>query len=336
MRIRIGGSILALGVAAVLAAGSSSRAAAPELKFLMDWVAGGKHVGFYVAQEQGFFKKNGLNVKILQGRGSTKSARMIDTKQVAYSYGDLMTASKLISKGGRIQAVGVVMASQPGGYLFLGRSGIKTPKDLEGKITGDPPTSVGRVLLPVLADKAGFDHTKIIFKGMKMSIITAALFAGKIDFHTGFRGSNIPRIRLLAERRGLKFGVLYFKDMGLDNYGHVVQTHADRIRTNPKEVQKFVSAVFDGWAWAIAHPKGALDHYLRANPEKDREVSAVEIPETLEDIQDPDVRARGLGYMKEAKMKMTVALANKYFKLSPAVDYKKIYTNRFIRPNPGM
>ncbi len=48
------------------------------------------------------------------------------------------------------------------------------------------------------------------------------------------------------------------------------------------------------------------------------------------------VKGKGLGYMKESMVRKSVATANKHFKLSPQVDYKKVYTNQFIRPNPGM
>ena len=51
---------------------------------------------------------------------------------------------------------------------------------------------------------------------------------------------------------------------------------------------------------------------------------------------DPAVKGKDLGYMKESMVRKSVATANKHFKLSPQVDYKKVYTNQFIRPNPGM
>jgi hypothetical protein len=35
-------------------------------------------------------------------------------------------------------------------------------------------------------------------------------------------------------------------------------------------------------------------------------------------------------------MKKSVEIANKYFKLSPGVDYKTTYTNQFIKKNPAM
>ena len=56
----------------------------------------------------------------------------------------------------------------------------------------------------------------------------------------------------------------------------------------------------------------------------------------LSDIQDAETAQSGLGYMKESMMKQSTEIANKYFGISPAVDYKIIYTNQFIKKSPGM
>ena len=87
--------------------------------------------------------------------------------------------------------------------------------------------------------------------------------------------------------------------MGLDTYGHVLQTHADRIANNPDQVCRFVAAVFDAWAWAIKHPEQALEIFMRANPEKDREISQAQMRNGLADVQDPETEQFGLGGMKE-------------------------------------
>ena len=75
---------------------------------------------------------------------------------------------------------------------------------------------------------------------------------------------------------------------------------------------------------------------MKAIPEKDRGISWAQLEQALSDIQDPETKQYGLGYMKESMVKKSVAIANKYFKLSPAVDYKMTYTNQFIRKNPAM
>jgi len=186
-----------------------------------------------------------------------------------------------------------------------------------------------------MAAASGFDQKKIIKKIMKPAVRTPALFEGKIDFFSGTRGGSLPRIAIIAKRRGRKAENLFFRDMGIETYGHVLQTHEDRIKNNPDQVRRFISAVFDAWAWSINNPKKALGIFMEANAELDREISEAQMIQGLSDVQDPETRRSGLGYMKEAMVKKSVLIANKYLKLSPPVDYPMTYTNKFIKKNPG-
>src|SRR6266511_3584884 len=132
-------------------------AVAEEIKVQLDWILGGKHVPFFVARDRGYFKGKGLDVRLLEGRGSLQPAQFVDTKQADYGYGDLVTAIEVMAKGGRNRAIGTGMVFQGGGYIFLEESGIKVPKDLEGKSFGTTPGDFGQVLLPALGAAAGFD-----------------------------------------------------------------------------------------------------------------------------------------------------------------------------------
>jgi NitT/TauT family transport system substrate-binding protein len=314
----------------------SSALAAEKVRFLLDWLFEGKHVPFFVARDKGFFEKNGLDVTILEGRGSGNAATFIDSGQADFSYGDLMTAVQVMSKNGKNRVIGVGMVFNGGGLTFLEGSGIKTPKDLEGKRFGTNPGDFGNTLLPAIAAAAGFDANKVIIRTMEPAVRTPALFEGRIDFISGANGSGIQRMEVLGKRQGKKVQHLFFKDMGLDSYGHVLQTQEDRIKNSPDQVKRFVAAVFDAWAWSLKNPKEAFEIFMKANLQKDREITKAQMDAGLDDVVDPVTKEFGLGYMREDKMKMSVALANKYFGLSQVVDFKITYTNQFIRKNPGM
>jgi len=335
MRYRIGAIGLTILVAAALHLGIAPKArAADKVQFQLDWIYGGGHVGFFVARDKGFFKKNDLDVTILPGRGSLKSATFVDVKQVDYSHGDFLTAVRVMSKGGKNRAIGAVHVFQGGGFIFFEDSGIKTGKDLEGKRFGTTPADFGNVLMPAMAGASGFDDKKVIRKIMNPAVRTPAIFEGKIDLIAGLHTSSVPRMEIIAKRRGKKAKFLFFRDLGLKSYGHVLQTHEDRLKKNPDQVRRFVAAVFDAWAWSIQNPDKAFEVYMKSNPEKDREVARAQMLNSLADVQDPETKKSGLGYMKEGLVKSSVAIANKYFKLSPQVDYKITYTNQFIRKNP--
>jgi NitT/TauT family transport system substrate-binding protein len=310
--------------------------AADKIKFQLDWIIEGKHVPFYVARDKGFFEKNGLDVTLLEGKGSANSATFVDLGQADYSYGDFLTAVQVMSKGGKNRAIGVGMTFNGGGFIFLESAGIKTAKDLEGKSFGTNPSDFAYILLPAAAAASGFDANKVVIKTMEPAVRTPALFEGKIDIMSGTNGSSIQRMAVLGKREGKSVKYLFFRDMGLESYGHVLQAREDRIKNNPDQVQRVVAAVFDAWAWSLKNPKDAFEVFMKANPQKDRDISLAQMEAGLDDVVDQETRSQGLGYMKESMMKKSVEIANKYFKLSPAVDYKTTYVNQFIRKNPGM
>ena len=313
----------------------STAMAADAIKVQLDWIIEGKHVPFYVARDRGFFKKNNLEATLLEGKGSANSATFVDVGQADYSYGDLLTAVQVMSKGAKNRAIGIGMAFNGGGLIFLESSGIKTAKDLEGKSFGTNPSDFAYVLLPAVAGAAKFDHSKVVIKTMEPAVRTPALFEGKIDFMSGTNGSSIQRMAILGKKQGKQVKYLFFKDLGLETYGHVLQAHEDRIKKNPDQVKRFVSAVFDAWAWSLKNRKEAFEVFMKANPQNDRDISLAQMEAGLDDVVDPETKERGLGFMKEAMMKKSVDIANKYFELSPAVDYKSTYTNQFIGKNPG-
>lgn len=317
-------------------AGSSTAIAADKIKVQLDWILEGKHVPFFVARDRGFFKKNNLEVALLEGKGSANSATFVDAGQADYSYGDLLTAIQVMSKGAKNRAIGTGMAFNGGGLIFLESSGIKTAKDLEGKSFGTNPGDFAYILLPAAGAAAKFDHSKVVIKTMEPAVRTPALFEGKIDFMSGTNGSSIQRMAILGKKQGKQIKYLFFKDLGLETYGHVLQAREDRIKNNPDQVKRFVSAVFDAWAWSLKNPKEAFEIFMKANPQNERDISLAQMEAGLDDIVDPETKDRGLGFMKEAMMKKSVDIANKYFELSPAVDYKITYTNQFIGKNPGM
>lgn len=309
---------------------------AEQVTVQLDWLVGGEHVAFFVARDGGFFKDKDLEVRLLEGRGSLQSATFVDAKQADFGYGDFLTAIQLIAKGGKNQAIGVGMAFQGGGYIFLEESGIKTPKDLEGKIFGTTPADFGYILLPGVAGAADFDHKKVVIKTVDAAVRTPLLLERKIDFISGASGSSILRMAILGKRQGKTINYLFFKDMGLNTYGHVLQAHSDKVKNNPDQVQRFVSALFDAWAWSIKNPKQAVEIFIKANPQTDREISSAQVGTSFDYVVDPETKQYGLGYMKESMVKQTVDVATRYFDLASRVDYKTVYTNQFIKRNPGL
>src|SRR5438093_12033372 len=102
------GAVL-LPSASTIFCSSSTAIMSDKIKFQLDWIIEGEYVPFFVARDKGFFKKNDLDVTLIEGKGSGISAPFVAAGQAEYSYGDLLTAIQVMSKGAKNRAIGVGM-----------------------------------------------------------------------------------------------------------------------------------------------------------------------------------------------------------------------------------
>ena len=98
----------------------------------LDWVPNTNHTGLYVAQEKGYFKEQGLNVKIVQPSEDSASTLVANNRADFGIYFQPNMTSRL-EKGVPITAVAAILQHNPAGLLSLKSLGAKSPKDLNGK-----------------------------------------------------------------------------------------------------------------------------------------------------------------------------------------------------------
>ncbi len=150
----------ALALGALLCCGGAAQAGEP-MSFLLNWVAGGDHAPYYYAQKMGWYKDAGIDLTLLQGRGSVAAAQAAGAGINALGLADIATVLVAIGKGADEVAVMNIYANYPGGFYWLKSSSIKSIKDLAGKKIGNPPGDAARALWPALAKANGIDPASI-------------------------------------------------------------------------------------------------------------------------------------------------------------------------------
>jgi NitT/TauT family transport system substrate-binding protein len=130
--------ILSLSLAA-----SGAALAADAVTFRLNWYLGGLHVPFYYGVEKGFFKAEGINLTINEGRGSANTVQVVAAGSDTFGMADSSSVISLIAKGGEIKSVMTVLSSTGFSVVSLASSGIKTPKDRR-----QPEDAIRRILDP--------------------------------------------------------------------------------------------------------------------------------------------------------------------------------------------
>src|SRR5438067_9889305 len=118
---------------AILAACSTATRAQEAVSLRLNWYMGGLHVPFYYGKERGFYKEEGIDLTINEGRGSANTVQVVAAGSDTFGLADSSSVVATAVKGAEIKSVMSLLNSTGFSVVSLALVGIRTPKDLEGK-----------------------------------------------------------------------------------------------------------------------------------------------------------------------------------------------------------
>ena len=215
---------------------TSSAQANKSVSFLLNWVAGGDHAPYYYAQKMGWYKDAGIDLTLLQGKGSMVAAQAAGAGANTFGLADMSTILVAIGKGADEVAVMNVYANYPGGFYWLKSAGIKSVKDLTGKKIGNPPGDAARSLWPALAKANGVDPNSVTWVNVGPGAKLAALKSGSVDAVTEFYNEH----HTYKSQLGADMGYVAWKDAGVDPYGNSIAVNGAFLKAHHDTVAAFV------------------------------------------------------------------------------------------------
>jgi putative hydroxymethylpyrimidine transport system substrate-binding protein len=251
---------VALGAATTglaLSTGSSSQKLT-KIRFMADyprpaWVA---QIPWVVAMKKGWYKQAGLDVQYVFPSTPSDPARFIGIgkEDITVSYTpDLMTA---YSKGLKVKALASVFDRNVEGIMVWGDSGIKTPKQLEGKTVAIYDFPMAQLNWQTFASHYGIDLGKVK-KVSEGNYGVPLIVADKVQAIDAAAPSELVDAEL-QKHKNARFWV-YLKQNGIpDFYWFLIAANADWLQKNPAAAKKFVSVTMRGVKWSFAHPKEAV------------------------------------------------------------------------------
>jgi len=237
--------------------------AADKIKLTMNWTADSAHLGFALAQKNGYYADEGLDVELEEGRGSSVAAQMVATGQTEIGYADAGATLNVASQGAPIKIIATIWKSGQFGIQFLESSGIKEPKDLVGKKLSVPPGSAMVPLVPIFLKANGIAESDVEIVSAAQSATLGLLTSGGIDAVAETPENTVVPLA----KQGIKAGNIYFYDHGVPLVSLSLIAREDKLAANPDLYKRFVKATLRGWQEAMKNPEAAVDALKEIFPE---------------------------------------------------------------------
>lgn len=283
-----------------------SGAAERDVRFLLDFIPGGFHAPWYAAKEKGFFREEGLNVKISRGYGSGDTVMKLAAGQ--YDVGLATIGALIAARANENVPVKAIMLYVTRDMLTMwvrDEGVIKTPKDLEGKLIATTPGNTHYVLFPLFAKAAGFDASKARWVTVDGAVMGPMLVNKQVDAvpYFWYHGA---RIRPQAAEQGIKLKPFPYADYGLKLYSSSLVARDETIQKDPDMLGRFVRATLKAMRWAAENVDEATRATMRHNAEATFEATKGEWDLSKQFIFVEESQKDGQGVFEPGKLKSTI------------------------------
>jgi NitT/TauT family transport system substrate-binding protein len=321
------------GSIALLVASTHLAQAETPIRLVMDWAFEGAQSYWTIADQKSCFRDKGLSVKIDRGFGSGDAISKVASGAYDIGVSDFssIVAYNAAHDENKLVATFVVSDRSPTSVVTLKKTGITTPKQLEGKRIADPQGEASRVLFPAFAAKNDIDQAKIEWISVAPNLRQATLVQGQADAVAGHVFTVITGLRAL----GIKdedMTTLQYADYGVDLLGNSIMTKPAWAAAHKKEMQDFISCAIVGIKASQADPNAAVASLKKFNSVVDAatELSALDFSNKFA-IRTPHVMKDGLSDIDPARLKTMLAQIAKAISI-PVATPGDVWSDAYLPP----
>ncbi|MCG6882206.1 MAG: ABC transporter substrate-binding protein [Silicimonas sp.] len=263
-----------LTVFTILVAGPS--AAADKLTVLLDWFVNPDHGPIIIAQENGYFAEQNLEVEIVPPADPSLPPRLVAAGQadLAVSYQPQLHLQ--IHEGLPLVRVGTLVATPLNCLLVLKDGPIATPADLKGGKIGFSVAGVEEAILTAILGNygVGFDEVELVNVNFSLS---PSLMSGQVDAVIGaYRNFELNQMDI----EGVPGRCFFIEEEGVPPYDELIYV-ANPDRMDRDMIARFLAATEKATQFIVNNPETAWEIFSASAPELQDELNARAWVDTL-------------------------------------------------------
>lgn len=296
-----------------------------DVKVILDFIYNGSYGPLAYGTDEGFFTDNGVNLKVIPGRGGDLAMQQINQGKVDFAFTDLSSYLRQRVQDQTDTTAVYVWVPDPQ-ICVASLTPLDSPQDMEGKSFATVSFSNGRTTVPYVLKENGVDVSTVDIQLVDISVLIPQLLSGAVDTAESAIPDSIAENQTTAKRAGKELGCTALSAWGYKDYGKLLIVRDDLIESDPDLVGRVVSAFDRSLQEAVANAS-ADDIYQalkKVNPQTNQESIEAAWPNFTEMQQgntgeiDPEFVTYSLTFLKNTE------------DLSTTAEPETFYDNDFI------
>ena len=304
-------------VAILILAAPASSLAQERFVFTPQWTAQAQFAGYYVAQEQGFYKEVGLDVDIVHPTATLTAMTRIRNNESHATTLQLCQAMEIVDRG--IPLVNILQTSMNNSLVLVSRRGMN-PLNQKGARVGIWSVGFGQ-LAKIMSMKEGLDYDWIPFASNVSLFVKGAIDATLAMSYNEYYQIVQAGYELTEEE------VYRFCDYGYNVQEDGVYMTQSYYKKHKEQAEKFAAASRRGWEWAAEHPEETLDIVMKYVQENhiatNRTMQKLMLEEVLKMQLDKTTGEREF-HLREDMVKLASDLMVEFEMLEKEVTYEQL------------
>jgi putative hydroxymethylpyrimidine transport system substrate-binding protein len=244
-------------------AANAAHSRADRLTVVLDWFVNPDHAPLLVAQEQGFFRQNGVDVKLIPPADPTDGPKLVAAGKadIAITYQPQLLIQ--VDQGLPLVRVGALVDSPLACLVTLQSENIRDIQALKGKTIGYSADGADRAILQAMLNHRNLTLEETSLINVHYGLVQALLTGNIAAFIGGMR--NVEPIELAQS--GHPARVFYPEDNGVPRYDELI--FVTRRQAADPRLAGFLRALQQAVVFLAAHPQASWEAAIREYPELD-------------------------------------------------------------------
>ena len=284
---------------------------------------------YLLGVDKGFYKEEGLDVEVLEGRGVTSSMQLVASQQDTFAIIDPPSLMLGVAQGMPIKQVAQMYQTSPNALISWEEYNINEPADLVGKKVATLQGDMTTTMLYALLAKNNVAASSVQIIASDGGTRNQTFLAKRTEAITGFPNDSYLSLSATAGG-GLKY--FTYASFGVDTMGDGIAAHTSTIESSPEVVAGFVKGSLRAYAYALEHPEEAIASLKERSPNINVEVEVEKLKATAALLHAEGDEDGTVGLSVEERWKAVQDLMKEFGGLSTTVeDVTTYYTNDFVK-----